>query len=164
MKGQADRTKQFLYSLLEPKAIILGFALFHFLSIAVYVWREWQTGGDEADVHIFMIRPTILLIAALGLWHSKLWSYVVSFNLSAWIAFVMAYSGLSASADDLGKPILNMSVLAAWWHKLFGEWDVYVEQPRFTFQLFLFSIIACYCLASMLRLSFRCLHEESNSV
>ncbi len=164
MKGQANRTEQFLYSILEPKAITLGFALFHFLSMAVYVWREWQTGGDEADVHLFMIRPTVLLMAALGLWYSKLWSYVVSFHLSAWLAFVMAYSGLSGIARDLGNPMFSVSVMVAWWHELFGEWDVYVEQPPFTFQLFLFSMIACCCLASMSRLLFHCLREEPKGV
>ena len=164
METEPIKTKSLLHSLLKPKVIILGFASFHVLSVAVYVWREWQTGGDQADVHIFMIRPIILLVASLGLWHSKWWSYMVSFCLSAWLAYVMAYSGLSAIASDIGKSIFSVSVLAAWWHNLFGEWKVYGDQPRFTFQLFLFTIIACYCVASMSHLLFRHLREKSNGV
>ena len=75
-----------LPTLLEPKSIIFGATLFNWVLIYMQVKRmegvfcvvcPWYVDWDIA------IYPHLLLVAAFGLWFSKLWSYILGMLLSA---------------------------------------------------------------------------------
>ena len=172
IEGQAprhaigSRARSALRYVLEPKAIVLGFALLHFLSVFIYVVRGSLTdGGRDADLPLYyMPTPTLILLAALGLWRGRPWSYCLALILSSWPVYQLGYRWLAWLSGELHAPIYSVRVLAAWWRMAFSEWADYPDRARSVFQLALAGVIALCSFGSVVYVIFRRLARESDGI
>src|SRR5436305_2887812 len=88
-----QRIKTTLLYLLEPKSIILGFALFNFILIWIQA-RSLAMSGIACvvcpwyDPWSYINEPSSLLIASFFLWLGRTWSYVIAF---AWGSYMSGY-------------------------------------------------------------------------
>src|ERR1044072_3279621 len=112
MKDVVGRSRNALHHILEPKAIVLGFALLHFLSVLIYVVRGSLTeSGRDADLPLYyMPTPTVLLLAALCLWRGRPWISWLALLLSGWLIYQLGYKWLAWISGELHRPLLRMRV------------------------------------------------------
>jgi hypothetical protein len=91
-----QRIKTALISLLEPKSIIFGFALFNF----ILIWTQARSLAMSGIACVvcpwyhpwsYTNEPTRLLVAASCLWLSRAWSYVIAFALSGYMVAYLVY-------------------------------------------------------------------------
>jgi len=156
MKDHLNQNKHFLYSIFEPKAMIFGLAMFHFLSMAVYVGRALQTkSGRDADVYLYMFEPLSLLIAAFGLWRSRLLGYLVSLLISGLMVYQMGFLAYLRIAEWAGVSAFNPRALSCFYWMMFGSGEVFTDGPRYAFQLALACVIASYSTALLSLMIFR---------
>ena len=152
-------------TLLEPKAIILFIALLHFLWIAVYVARELRTeNGRSADVQFYLFEPILLLLAAFLLWRGKLLGFAAALLISGWMVYQMGYLGYLSMAEVDGATPFSRRALNGFYWGLFGEWEVYGDKPRYTFQLLLASVISSFAVVLMLREIYRRLRDVNHGI
>ena len=101
-----QRIKTTLISLLEPKSIIVGFALFNFILIWIQA-RSLDMSGIACvvcpwyDPWSYTNEPTRLLIAALSLWLNRAWSYVIAFALGGYMVAHFVYLFIMSGASLL---------------------------------------------------------------
>jgi hypothetical protein len=158
-------SQRFFRTLLEPKAIVLLIALLHFLWVAVYVARELQTeGGRSADVDLYLFEPFFLLLAAFILWRGKLWGFVGALLIAGLMVYQMGYLGYLRTAKFVDAPPYSRRALNAFYWGLFGEWEVYGDKPRHTFQLLLASVITSFAVVLLSREMYRRLRGVNHGI
>jgi hypothetical protein len=118
------RLRNSLLQLLEPKTIILGFALFNVILIWIEA-RRLATGGIACvvcpwyDPWSYTNEPSILLIAAAFLWLSRKWSYLLALGLSGYL-WVYATRLFLISGGSLKQ---EWAYLQEFEPYLVGSWD-----------------------------------------
>jgi hypothetical protein len=101
-----QRIKTTLLYLLEPKSIILGFALFNFILVWIQA-RNLAASGIACVVcpwyhpWSYTNEPTRMLIAALFLWLGRAWSYVIVFALGGYMFAYFVYLFIVSGASLL---------------------------------------------------------------
>ncbi len=128
--------KSILLSLLKPKAILVGAAVFNF--IVVYLKAKsvegmmFCFGSPWYIFEMYAYFPLLLLVAALGLYVGKLWGYL---------------TGVAFSAPIIYHLILNFVLAVS-----FSSWWSEIEyQPGLGFQFAFAIAISCLAVIGMVR-------------
>jgi hypothetical protein len=140
---KSTHVQSLIRALWEPKAVILVIALLHFLWGAVYVAQELRTeNGRAADAQFYLFEPILLLMAAFFFWRGKLFGFAAALLISGWMVYRMGYLAYLRTAEVAGVSAFSQRALNAFYWGLFGEWEIYADKPRYTFQLTLAVVIA----------------------
>jgi hypothetical protein len=143
--------KQKLRFLLEPKAMLLGFALFYYVSDYVFWKRLISTCSSQTlpcyppEHEPMMSIPFILLLASIALWLSRYWSYPIAMWLSGWIFYNYSYKMLASCTFMVSQPLFSRVTFKCWWT------IVSVEAPRFLLYLAFSAIVFLYAAISLAR-------------
>jgi hypothetical protein len=144
--------KQKLYFLLEPKAMVFGFALFYYISDYVF-WKQMLASstcnsplpcsppGYVPAVGV----PFILLLASIALWVSKFWSYLIAMWFSGQLIYEYSYQMLVSCTFINNQPLLSRATFRCWW-VIIG-----IEEPRFSLYLIFSSTIFIYATIALIQ-------------
>src|SRR5258708_5673390 len=145
MEALKSQRKLFLHRLLDPKAIIFGFAVLHFLAMLMYVMRyqqEFAVVSTHWNPVRAMYEPAFLLIAAAALLFNKPWTYLAAVVASARVIYVLGYLGLFAMSEAHDQPMVSWYVFRTWFIV------TYESQPQYLLELLLALLIVSYAIVS----------------
>jgi hypothetical protein len=119
--------KKISVALLDPRSIILGFALFNF--ILVWLWaRHLALSGIACvmcpwyDEWSYLNEPSILLAAALFLRLNRWWGNIVALILSSYLIGYFVYL-LSRMSDPLEGLRNDWRIIRSDYPYFVGSWD-----------------------------------------
>ncbi len=141
MEDLSSQGKIFFNRLLDPKAIIFGFAVLQFLIVLMYVIRyqqEFSVVTTHWNPVRVMFEPVLLLLAAGALLPDKLWGYLIAIVASGRVIYVVGYLGLFAISAAHVHPLFSWYVLRTWLVV------TYQSQPQYLIELILAALIAGY--------------------
>lgn len=148
MEDQISQAKQFLNWLLDPKAMIFGFTILHFLAVLLYVVRheqEFSGSSEHWDPIRTMHEPLLLILASFALLIGRLWSYLLATVVSGYVIYALGYLGLIAVSAAHDQPMLSWYVLKTWLML------TYKSQPQYILELVLAAVIITYAMTLCLR-------------
>jgi hypothetical protein len=130
MKPETDKGK-LARRLVDIKTLLVIYALFDFVFTLIRVSHS-QAKAAKADsidfmytpMQIAILGPGILLIASIGLWLSKPWSYLVAVAASLWLlcrGFLKWNAIARVAFPEI--PMWSWPTLRTWWVYEGGEWD-----------------------------------------
>ena len=122
MTNQEDYQLRFLPSFSWPKFLILGCSLLLFV-LSFFLWRDHHPPLLASPFG----KCLLLVIAALALWLSKEWSYLVAAVFSGLVAYLIGgyWLGDSYASDmSLADGTWSFSKMVEWWQALASEYTI----------------------------------------
>lgn len=155
MKDQISQARQFLNWLLDPKAMVFGCTILHFLTMLLFAVRHEQEFSGISEhwnpVRI-MHEPLLLLFASFALLVGRLWSYLLATVVSGYVIYALGCLELIAVSAAHEQPIFSWYVLKNWFVL------TYTSQPQYILELALAAVIMTYAMIVCLRYL---LHKKS---
>jgi hypothetical protein len=131
MKPKTDQGK-IRKKLLDMKTLLVVYALFDFVFTLIRVSHFQAKSISEAEginfmhspMQIAILGPGILLLASIGLWLIRPWSYLASVVASLWLLCrgLLKLNAIATAAFP-EIPMWSWSALRRWWVYEGGEWD-----------------------------------------
>ena len=142
-------------SSISAEAIILLLTALCLLSVSAFVGGEIRAESKRAsDIYLYLLEPTLLLIAAYGLWRSGPIGDTAAALASGWVVYALVVDILWSMAANMGVPMLSGRALNEFWRVMFAEWRHYPDRPYYFVLVTLGVSILAYSLASMSRTLF----------
>lgn len=141
MEKQQSQGRLFLKRLIDPKAIIFGFAILHFLAALMYLigYQERFPGVSTHWSPVkLMFEPVLLLLAAASLLTGKGWGYLIAIVASGRVIYALGYLGLIAISVAHDHPLVSWYVLRTWLA------ITYAAQPQYLLELAIAAAIVVY--------------------
>lgn len=158
MTKYESRPKRLKELVLQPKSLLVGYALFDVVWTYVIISHNQtkailEASGSGSDIDFMysplqatLLGPGILLLASATLWLSRPWSYLASIAASGWLLWRgMTKWEAIASAQFPEIPMWSATALKYWWMYGGAEWDF----PRFI----LAGLIIIYATTALIRCS-----------
>lgn len=126
---------------LDPRSIIFGFAILHFLTMLTYLMR-YQDKFSVVSTHWnpvrFMYEPVLLLLAAAGLLSHKMWGYMLAIVAGGSVIYRLLDLGLLATSAAQDRPIFSWYVLRTWLS------ITYASQPQYLLEVLFAGVVIVY--------------------
>ena len=143
-------TARKLFFLLEPKAMLFGFALFTFIWMWVRDARvDWTGSSHYHGYFANVVLAFPLLIAALGLVVNRWWSLPIAVFLSGRLINQLVFQVLLSSSYAHDVATFGSRALGYWWLV------VSEHQPQYLVLIALGTAILFYSSASFFRWAYR---------
>ena len=137
---------------ISARGILLLLTALCFLSVSAFVGGELRDeSGRAADAYLYLLEPTLLLIAAYGLWRSGPIGDTVALLASGWVVYALVVDILWSMAAHMGMPILSGRAMKEFWRVMFAEWRHYPDRPYYFMLVTLGVLILSYSVASKSR-------------
>lgn len=150
MEERANRAKQLLRILADPKAIIFGVAFVQFVCMLAFVVRyeiEFPVPADHWNPVRVMQEPLLVLFASLMLLIGGAWKYLLAIVSSARVIYQLWYLGLVGVSAAHDLPLFSLEVPRRWLGMM------YEAQPQYILQIVLSTIIMMSAAFFLLRRS-----------
>lgn len=141
MVSHSNQSKLFINRLLDPQAMIFGFAVLVFLTTLMYAIqyeRDFSVVSDHWNGVRLMSEPLLLLLAAGALLFDKLWGDLLAIVVTGRVIYVLSYLGLVATSAAHEHSMFSWYVLRTWFV------STYAAQPQYLVELALAVVILGY--------------------